>query len=107
MNTGAQIRQARRAAGLSQRELAELAGTSQPAVAMYESGEREPGVSTFERLLSAAGAKLKVEGGHQPVRTPSQAEIERVNRQLMDVLELAAMLPTKHRRTLDFPRLAK
>ena len=107
MDAGAEIRSARLAAGLSQRELADLAGTSQPAVAMYESGEREPGVSTFERLLGAAGAKVTVEGGHQPVRTPSRADLERVNRHLIDVLDLASKLPTRHSPTLDFPRLAK
>lgn len=105
MDAGSEIKGARLAAGLSQTQLAELAGTSQPAVAMYESGKREPGIATFERLLAAAGAKLTVEGGHQPVKIPSQAENERVNRQLMDVLDHASKLPTRHSPTLDFPRI--
>lgn len=107
MDAGHEIRAARIAAGLSQKELADLAGTSQPAVAMYESGTREPGAATFDRLLAAAGARLRVETGHMRIRTPSRTELDRVNRQLMDVLELAALLPTKHSQTLDFPRLAK
>ena len=47
------IRDARRAAGITQRELAELAGTAQPAVAAYESGARTPSLATLERLLGA------------------------------------------------------
>ena len=107
MDAGAEIRSARAAAGLSQRELADLAGTSQPAVAMYESGERDPGASTLARLLAATGSRLRVEGGHAQLRTPGRAELERVNRQLIDVLDLAAKLPTRHSPTLEFPRLAK
>jgi uncharacterized protein (DUF2345 family) len=74
---------------------------------MYESGDRDPGFATLERLLAAAGARIRVERGHARVRTPSRAQIERVNRQLMDVLDLAERLPTRHGPTLDFPRLAE
>ncbi|MFA5785740.1 MAG: helix-turn-helix domain-containing protein [Actinomycetota bacterium] len=54
------IANARRAAGLSQAELARRAGTSQPAVALYESGAKAPNAATLERLLRAAGAELQV-----------------------------------------------
>lgn len=49
---------ARKAAGLSQAELARRAGTSQPAVARYERGRASPSVATLERLLLAAGQRL-------------------------------------------------
>lgn len=62
------LRQARRNAGLSQRELAALAGTSQPAIARYESGRGEPRADTLERLLAACGAALAT------VPTPTRAE---------------------------------
>lgn len=52
------IRQARRAAGLTQAELARRASTSQSAVAAYESGAKTPTVETLERLLRAAGQRL-------------------------------------------------
>ena len=107
MNAGREIRAARIGAGLSQKELADLAGTSQPAVAMYEAGKREPGLSTFERLLAAAGARLRVETGHAQIKTSSRADLERSNRKLMEVLELAALLPTTHSETLYFPRLTE
>jgi len=54
------IRTARTGAGLSQAELAERAGTSQPAIARYESGAIVPSVPTIERLLSACGRRLEV-----------------------------------------------
>src|ERR1700675_3446571 len=47
------IRDAREAAGITQVELAGRAGTSQPAVAAYESGSRTPNLATLRRLLGA------------------------------------------------------
>lgn len=54
------VRELRVGAGLSQRGLAELAGTSGPTVAAYESGTKEPRLSTLERLVEATGASLEV-----------------------------------------------
>lgn len=47
------LRDARRAAGVTQVELADRAGTAQPAVAAYESGGRTPNLATLRRLLDA------------------------------------------------------
>jgi predicted nucleotidyltransferase/DNA-binding XRE family transcriptional regulator len=52
------IKQARRAAGLTQAELGRRARTSQSAVAAYESGAKTPSVETLERLLRATGQRL-------------------------------------------------
>jgi transcriptional regulator with XRE-family HTH domain len=49
---------ARLEAGLSQRALAELAGTSGATIAAYELGTKEPRLSTLRRILEAAGMKL-------------------------------------------------
>lgn len=54
------IREARTARGFTQAELARRAGTSQPTIAAYESGDKIPTVATLERLLRAAGAELTV-----------------------------------------------
>lgn len=62
MDTRGLIRNARRRAQLTQTELAERAGTSQPAIARYESGETVPSLPTLERLLRACGLELKLEG---------------------------------------------
>jgi transcriptional regulator with XRE-family HTH domain len=53
VDTTTLIRDARRAAGLTQVELAGRAGTAQPAIAAYESGSRTPNLATLERLLGA------------------------------------------------------
>ena len=58
MTASALIRDARHAAGLTQRELARRAGTSQPAIARYERGAASPSVATLDRILRAAGQRL-------------------------------------------------
>ena len=45
----------RAAAGMTQRELADAAGTSQPTVAAYESGTKSPTWRTVERIASSVG----------------------------------------------------
>ena len=54
------IESARRAAGLSQRRLAELARTQQSSVSEYESRRKSPTLEVVERLLDAADAELGV-----------------------------------------------
>ena len=58
------LKDARRAAGLSQQQLAELAKTSQSAIAAYEAGRREPTVPVLDRMVRAAGHELIL--GTQP-----------------------------------------
>jgi transcriptional regulator with XRE-family HTH domain len=55
------IQQARERAALTQRELAQRAGTSQPAVAKLEQGIGNPTVDTLARCAAAAGFTLRVE----------------------------------------------
>ncbi|MFJ9391306.1 helix-turn-helix domain-containing protein [Nocardioides sp. NPDC101246] len=52
------LRTARRAAGLTQAELARLAGTSQATLSTYERGRQAPSLKTVGRLLAAAGFDL-------------------------------------------------
>lgn len=52
------IRQARQHAGISQRELAARASTSQSAIASYESGKRIPNFATLTRLIDECGLEL-------------------------------------------------
>jgi transcriptional regulator with XRE-family HTH domain len=54
------IKEARRAAGITQLEMAHRAGTTQPAVAAYESGARTPTLATLERLLDACEHDLEM-----------------------------------------------
>ncbi|MGL5849361.1 MAG: helix-turn-helix domain-containing protein [Phycicoccus sp.] len=53
------LERARRAAGLTQTELAERAKTSRTAVSAYEHGRKSPSLSTFERLLEALGYEVE------------------------------------------------
>jgi transcriptional regulator with XRE-family HTH domain len=56
----------RLAAGLSQRDLARRAGTSQPAVARYEGGVATPSWETLQRLATACGRWLELNVGVMP-----------------------------------------
>lgn len=49
------LRRSRHAAGLTQVELAALAGTSQSAIAAYESGARQPTLPVLTRMINATG----------------------------------------------------
>jgi predicted nucleotidyltransferase/DNA-binding XRE family transcriptional regulator len=60
------IRDARRDARLSQVDLASLAGTSQPALARYETGATLPTLPTLERLLFACGRQLQLDAPPLP-----------------------------------------
>ncbi|MGH2786419.1 MAG: helix-turn-helix domain-containing protein [Actinomycetota bacterium] len=53
MRGGELIKEARRRAGLTQKELAERLGTTQAVIARWEGGDRSP---TFERLREAIRA---------------------------------------------------
>jgi ribosome-binding protein aMBF1 (putative translation factor) len=67
----AQVAERRRTLNLSQRELADLCGTTQSAVARLERGHRPPRIDTLMRVASALDCELIVElrarttpGGH-------------------------------------------
>lgn len=68
MDIARTLRDARRGAGLTQRELATRARTSQPAVARYESGAAVPSFPTLDRLLGALGIELHVSPRTSPAR---------------------------------------
>lgn len=59
MDAARVLRQARRRAGLTQRQLASEAGVPQPMVARIESGTVIPRVDTLDRLLAACGEGLE------------------------------------------------
>ena len=56
-----QVVEQRRARGLSQREVAELTGTTQSAIARLESGGRPPRIDTLQRIANALDCELSVE----------------------------------------------
>lgn len=97
MDAAAELRRARRAAGLTQRALATRAGTSQATLSAYESGRKQPSVATLSRLLGACGARLEVRSDGE--------RLARSGRHLAEVLALAEALPYQPARTLTYPRL--
>jgi transcriptional regulator with XRE-family HTH domain len=94
------LRRARTQRQLSLRELAALAGTSHATLSAYETGRKVPSVATLDRIVRAAGLELvgalepAVGGGDRSAR----------GRELIDVLDLAAMFPARHEPELTFPR---
>jgi transcriptional regulator with XRE-family HTH domain len=104
MNVPSLLRGARLRAGLSQRQLAERAGTSQATLSAYERGTKTPNVQTFDRLLRAAGMELLA----IPVREPMTAgmpDTAELGRRFVDALSLAEALPYKPKRHLTYPRI--
>lgn len=85
--------------GLSQRELAKRSGTSQPAIAAYESGRKDPSLSTLSRIVRGAGLELRI--GLAPYDDHDEwirryeanlppATVERVRAELEELRGLAA-----------------
>jgi transcriptional regulator with XRE-family HTH domain len=100
MNAASTLCRARGQAGLSRRELARRAGTSNSTLADYEAGRKMPSVATLDRIVRAAGFELEVEmapgvgDGHPGSR----------GRELIEALELAALFPARHAPNLEFPK---
>ena len=81
MEIGALITDARLRAGLSQRELAQRAGTSQSAVARIESGAVSPSLHTVRRLVGACGFEVRLAlapaGASDPVVDAYKRDVDR------------------------------
>lgn len=91
---------ARQRAGLSLRAAAERAGTSHATLVAYEKGRKTPAVTTFLRVLNAYGYAADIE------LAPRIRELDGHPRgdELRDALELAALFPARHTKTLRYPR---
>lgn len=60
MKAGSILREARQAAGLTQRALARRAGLAQPALSRIERDHASPRFDTLDRLLRACGKGLEL-----------------------------------------------
>ena len=106
MDAAALVTTARRRAGLTQAELAERAGTSQPVVSVYEHGRRDPSIATLRRVLAAAGFQLVLDLRLPASDLPPPADAAEHGRRLLDVLSLVDAIPVRRRpATLAMPRL--
>lgn len=86
---GALLRSARLSAGLTQRAVAERAGTAQSVVARVESGVTDPSVGTLRRLMAATGHDLALTASPSPVFDPQLLD---------DVPRILAMTPAERLR---------
>jgi predicted nucleotidyltransferase/DNA-binding XRE family transcriptional regulator len=86
------VKEARSAAGLSQRALGIRAGLPQSAVSFYESGQKEPSIPVLSRLVAAAGFTLtmKLEPSSarapEPFTGPVGRKVQRRRSELRDLL---------------------
>jgi transcriptional regulator with XRE-family HTH domain len=92
--------EARRRAGISQAELARRAGLPRSVVNVYERNRRQPGADILARLLGAAGFELRIAPAVRRVAD------DRAGRLLVQVLDLAEVLPTRRRGRLAYPPFA-
>lgn len=86
------LREARLRAGLTQRELAERADTSQSVVARIETGNTSPTWDTLTRLIEAAGFTLLA-------RLDASIVID--SRMLHEVARILALSPENRLRELE------
>jgi transcriptional regulator with XRE-family HTH domain len=78
------VKDARRAAGITQARLANNAGTVQPAVAAYESGARTPTIATLTRLLDACECDLEIRA--RPRTRRGATALDKLARSMIDDL---------------------
>jgi hypothetical protein len=89
MTIGLLISKARTSAGLTQVELATRAGTSQAAIARYESDRVSPSVSTLERVLRAAGEEIVITSERANQMDLSSDKARLVRRHKVEINHLA------------------
>jgi transcriptional regulator with XRE-family HTH domain len=107
MEPGALLRAVRRRNGLTQADLAQAAGTSQPVISAYERGHRDPTHGTLRRLVAAAGEQLRLDAGPSRSDLPPPADLREHADRLVSVLSLVDAVPRARLRSrvLVAPRL--
>jgi transcriptional regulator with XRE-family HTH domain len=91
----------RRESGLSQAELARRSGIQRSVISAYEHGHRQPSVAALARIAGAAGRELNVGPASE------ELALEHAGNVLVQVLDLAEMLPYRPRRELAYPPLIR
>jgi transcriptional regulator with XRE-family HTH domain len=100
------IRGVRRRQGLTQAQLGQRAGTSQPVISAYEHGRRDPSYETLRKLVEAGGERLCIQAVPVGIEGEPPADDREHARRLLDVLSLADAIPVRRRSsTLAAPRI--
>lgn len=99
------LREARLAAGLTQAELAHRVGSTQPMVAAYESGSREPSLASLDRLAGALSRRVALVA---PI-PPSYPDPRRSERVFLDLLDWLDRVPRARlgRSELGYPVMGR
>lgn len=84
------LKNARRSAQLTQSELASRAHVTQSVISAYESGRREPALTTLSKLVEAAGFVLNIGLNPALVHTPDFLGLVHRNKQRLFELADAA-----------------
>lgn len=85
---GARLAQLRKAAGYTQRELAEEVGTTQRMMAYYESPAALPPVNLLPQLAKVLGITTDVLLGHAPAKKAAKPRNTRLQRRLQQIEQL-------------------
>lgn len=111
MTIGERIRQARKRAGLTQKQLGEVSGTSETTVKQYELGKRQPRIDQ----LQAIAAALEVEpwelmgyDGSIRVKAPTGSQdnpAESLDSLISTLDKMAKFFPAEEKLKFVFPRL--
>ena len=103
MTGGTFVREARRRAGLTQRQLATRAGVSQPTIARVESGDVRPSFERILDLVRASGFDLDVHVVPLDEDALAMAErnLRRTPEERLDALVAAVELSEEGRRARD------
>ena len=106
MDPAALITAVRRRRGLTQADLAERAGTSQPVISAYERGHRDPTYRTLQKLVAAGGEVLRIDATMPVDDLDPPVDLAEHARRLIDVLSLADAIPHRPRaKLLTAPRM--
>lgn len=71
-NIGTNIRTARKAKGITMKELGTLIGASESAVSLYENGKREPSYETLLMIAEELGTSVSALMGEETKKAPSE-----------------------------------
>ena len=99
------LREARARTGLTQAELAERAGVTQPVISRAEASGANPRIATLDRLLRAAGARLELAAPE--VRLPDVDEDQLLAHLRLTPAERLAGFATSQRNLNDLLRRAR
>jgi transcriptional regulator with XRE-family HTH domain len=95
---GARLAELRKAAGLSQYELARYVGVPQPNIAFWEQSEKPPGSEVLPEMAQALGVsveELLIVGDEKPLRRKAAKSYGRPAGKVREVFDRVSKLPRR------------